>query len=78
MKDRLAKAIANTLYASVGVVAFTGKKLAEGYDTVVEEGRIFVDDVREHYQAKRNPTDDAEYYHKDNDPYYADTEPNAV
>ena len=62
MKDRLAKALANTLYASVGVVAYTGKKVAKGYNVVVEEGESFVMDVKRHYQAKKGYNDSARYY----------------
>jgi hypothetical protein len=56
MKDRLARALANTLYASVGVVAYTSKKVAKGYNVVVEEGESFVLDVKTHYRMKKYPS----------------------
>lgn len=61
MYNRIVNAIANVMYASVGTVVFTSKKVSEGYDVVVDEGKLFTRDVKASYVAKKNKKMDEEF-----------------
>ena len=41
------------MYASVGTVVYSSKKVSEGYNTVVKEGKDFHQDIKEAYNVKR-------------------------
>ena len=51
---RIVNVVANVMYASVGTVVYTGKKVSQGYDVVVDEGKQFTSDVKSSYLAKKN------------------------
>ena len=52
--NKLKRMIADVLYASVGIVAFTSRKAVNGYEVLVDEGQQFTEDVMKHYKAKKS------------------------
>jgi hypothetical protein len=53
MYSKLVKSVANVMYGSVGTFVWTSKKVSEGYNTVVKEGKDFHQDIKEAYNVKR-------------------------
>ena len=53
MYKRIVNTVANVMYASVGTVVYSSKKVSEGYNTVVKEGKDFHQDIKEAYNVKR-------------------------
>ena len=55
--NRVKRMIADMLYASVGIFAFTSRKAVDGYEVLVDEGQQFTEDVMKHYKAKKSKSE---------------------